>query len=219
VVIGVIDSAAELKLAHRAVFWPRLDLKVCRRRSLIKPRHEANLRIKVSSDIQMCEFYRNKIVVESCSPAPRPVLTVQTWRRGFGNKGLQLQVFKEAEVCIGAAGPIVVCTRLRTMVKSRRYSSAQRQSRFTRTTIKLLPGSSGRFAVPAGGCENFRLLVCMLMKPTLKPLPSGDLCAGENRHGFAAATRDPIDGKESFRSRASRLPEPVSASQSLSEKA
>ena len=108
-VIRVIDSTAELKLAHGPAFRSRFDLKVCCRRSLIQPRNETNLGIKVSSYIQMREFYCNKIVVVSRSPAPRPIIAVQAWRRGFGNKGLQLQVFKEAEVCIDAAGPVVVC--------------------------------------------------------------------------------------------------------------
>src|SRR5713226_9716065 len=53
-VIGrVIDSAAELKLAHRTMFWSGLDLKVCRRRSLVQPWNEANLRIEVSSYVQI----------------------------------------------------------------------------------------------------------------------------------------------------------------------
>src|SRR2546421_2774669 len=53
VVVGVIDSAAELKLAHRTMFWSRLDLKVSSRRSLIKPGHEANLRIEIFPHIKM----------------------------------------------------------------------------------------------------------------------------------------------------------------------
>src|SRR5207249_686505 len=69
-IIRVVEATAELKLPHGPVLGSRLDLEVRGSRALIEPRHESDFRIEVFSDIQVREFYRDKIVVVSSSAAP-----------------------------------------------------------------------------------------------------------------------------------------------------
>src|SRR3982750_4227320 len=70
VIVRIVDTTAELKLPHRPMFRPWLDLEVRRSRALIEARHKSDFRIEVFSDIEMSEFYSNKVVVVSSPPTP-----------------------------------------------------------------------------------------------------------------------------------------------------